>query len=342
MGHHTSVEIIDLTVVAEKLSVLTDHQKVAVLVDEHTFDHCYPIVGNDGVDLLLVPTGEEAKSLEVVQFLWESLINLGYGRSDYLVSLGGGAISDLAGFVASTYMRGMHLVHIPTTLLGMVDASIGGKTAIDYHSVKNLIGTFYEPEEVWVALDFLNSLPEIEIQSGLGEMVKYGLLIDKELFDLTLDIDQLSPDVIARVMQFKLDVVANDFRDRGGRAILNLGHTTAHGLEGWKLSRGEVLPHGIAVVAGLVVALYVSYKWFHLEESVLTSLARSAKASFPKVFFTCDDYDAIWDFAIKDKKNVVEGELSMVLLRAVGDPIIAQVTYEQWLEAMDFYRDFMH
>lgn len=328
--------------IAERLCELATQAKVVVIVDEHTGEICYPLIGGDDLDVFVVPIGEEAKQLEVVQFLWNSLMDFQYGRADYLVSLGGGAVSDLAGFVASTYMRGMHLVHIPTTLLGMIDASIGGKTAIDYYSVKNMVGTFYEPDEVWVSLEFLATLPSEELQSGLGELLKYELLIGEELCPPTLDIEFLDAEVIAQVIQYKLDVVADDFRDKGGRMVLNLGHTTAHGLEGLALSKGQPLKHGIAVVAGLVVALYISYKWHHMPETVLTSFARKVKQLLPKIYFDCDDYDAIWGYAVKDKKNVNRGELTMVLLESLGCPIVRQVKETQWREALDFYRDYMY
>ena len=238
-------------------------------------------------------------------------------------------------------MRGIKLVHIPTTLLGMIDASIGGKTAIDYGGIKNLIGSFFEPNEVWISLSFLETLPEKEILCGEAELIKYGLLDSEELYQETLNLEEISPELIGKVVEYKLNLVATDLRDEGGRVVLNLGHTTAHSLEALKISRGEILPHGIAVMAGLIVALYISYKWYGLEEKVLSRLIRVAKEKFPRVAFSCDDYEEMWQLALKDKKNAGDELLTMVLLSGVGSPITDQVTRAQWEEALDFYRDFM-
>ena len=337
----TEAIVLDIESVADRLRALAGRHKVALLADDNTIEQCYPLIEDEQVDVLLAPIGEEAKSLEVVQFLWNSLAELGYTRYDYLVTLGGGSLSDLGGFVASTYMRGIKLVHIPTTLLGMIDASIGGKTAIDYGGIKNLIGSFYEPNEVWISLPFLETLPRKELLCGEAELIKYGLLDSEELYQETLNLEEISPELIGKVVGYKLNLVAMDLRDEGGRVVLNLGHTTAHSLEALKILQGGLLPHGIAVMAGLIVALYISYKWYGLEEQVLSRLIRMAKEKFPRVLFSCDDYEEMWQLAMKDKKNTGDDQLTMVLLSGVGFPMTEQVSRAQWEEALDFYRDFM-
>lgn len=335
------IAILNIEDIAQRLAELASSHRVGLLVDETTMELCYPLIANEEADLLVVPEGEEGKSLEVVQYLWQSLLELGYTRQDYLVTLGGGAISDLGGFVASTYMRGVHLVHIPTTLLGMIDASVGGKTAINFGGAKNMVGTFYEAERVWVSLTFLETLPDKEIHSGMGELLKYGLLIDSDCLEEILGLEKLSPQLMGRVMQFKLDVVHEDLFDVGNRAQLNLGHTFAHAIEALALSREHAISHGTAVAAGIVVALYISYKWFGLDEKLLTTVSRAVKGQFLKFFFDCDDYEALWELALKDKKRVEDGILSMVLLRDVGRPFVEKIGREQWEEALDFYRDFI-
>lgn len=182
----------------------------------------------------------------------------------------------------------------------------------------------------------LETLPKQEVLSGEAELIKYGLLDGDELYQETLDLEVIAPDLIAKVIQYKLNVVAADLRDEGGRVVLNLGHTTAHSLEALKISRGEALPHGIAVMAGLIVALYISYKWYGLEEQVLSKLVRVAKDRFPRVAFSCDDYEEMWQLALKDKKNSGSEELTMVLLSEEGCPMTEQVTRKQWEEALDF------
>lgn len=338
----SEIAILNIDDVAKRLRGLANDYRVGLLVDETTMELCYPLVGCDEIELLVVPEGEGCKTLEVAKSLWDSLLEMGYSRKDYLVTLGGGAVSDIGGFVASTYMRGMRLVHIPTTLLGMIDASIGGKTAIDFGGGKNIVGTYYTPDSVWVSLDFLDTLPQSEISSGLGELYKYGLLIGEECLHDILDLDEFTSTLIGRVMQYKLDTVSDDLYDKNGqRACLNLGHTSAHAFEALYFNRDTSIAHGHAVAAGIVVALYISYKWGTLDERILTTVARSVKRNFPTVFFTCDDYDKLWELALKDKKRVEDNYLTMILLKSIGNPISNSVSREQWEEALDFYRDFM-
>ena len=204
-----------------------------------------------------------------------------------------------------------------------------------------MVGTFYEAERVWVSLSFLETLPDEEIISGMGELLKYGLLIDRDCLKEVLGLEELSPQLIGRVMQFKLDIVGEDLFDTGDRAQLNLGHTFSHAVEALAMNREHAIPHGVGVAAGIVVALYISYKWHGLKEELLTRVARAIKGQFPTVFFDCDDYDALWELALKDKKRVEEGVLSMVLLHDVGLPFVEKVSRDQWEEALDFYRDFM-
>lgn len=312
-----------------------------VLTDVNTIRDCYPLIGNDALEVVELPDGEGCKSLEVANFLWETLSESGYGRQDYLVTLGGGSVSDVGAFVASTYMRGMRLVHVPTTLLGMIDAGIGGKTAINFGGIKNLVGTFYHPDAIWISIDFLPTLSDGQLMSGMGEMVKYGLLTDQKLLDEVLDMRELSTELIGKVVQYKLDVVAEDFTDKGVRAFLNLGHTSAHAFEALYMERGEELLHGVAVAAGLVVALYLSFRYHSMDESLLRQVAYHVRDRFPNVALTCDDYHKLWAFAQKDKKRVEHNVLAMVLLSDIGDPFMAPVDREHWEEALDFYRDLV-
>lgn len=335
------VTLLDIEDICTRLEALSSKRKVALVVDENTLDECYPLVASEGLDIAQVPVGEEAKSIEVAHYLWVTLQELEYTREDYLISLGGGSISDLAGFVASTYMRGTHLIHIPTSLLGMIDASIGGKTGIDLGHTKNMVGTFYEAEEVWIALSFLKTLPVQELYSGFGEVLKYDLLMGSDLLSDIIEEEMVDDEIIAKCIEYKLSLVTEDLTDLGVRHQLNLGHTTAHALEALALERGEQLLHGFAVVAGLVVALYISYKSEGLDEKLLTSKARLAKEVFPSVNFECRDYDALYNYALRDKKRSGSEELAMVLLNKTGEPIYKEVSRKLWEEALDFYRDFM-
>ncbi|MDN4754100.1 3-dehydroquinate synthase family protein [Porphyromonadaceae bacterium W3.11] len=336
------IKILETEDIEAVLQQLTSEGKVALLVDEQTMELCYPKVGREDIDLLCVPQGDECKDIEVAQHLWSTLQDLQYDRHDCLVTLGGGAICDLGAFIASTYMRGMRLVHIPTTLLAMIDAAIGGKTAINFGGKKNQIGTFYEAEEQLICLDFLETLPPEEMRSGWGELLKYGLLQGPPLLSEITDNEVLPVEVISKCIEYKLNIVAEDPYDHGVRRYLNLGHTAGHAFEAMSFGEEKRLLHGEGVAAGIVIALYMSYKRLDLEEKTLTSVARYIKGIFPKVSLSCRKYDQLWQLAKGDKKISGKDGLTMVLLTAVGEPTVVEgISREEWDEALDFYQDFM-
>lgn len=222
----------------------------------------------------VVPAGEPSKSLAVVGELYDKCIEAGLDRSSYVVALGGGVVGDLAGFVAATFLRGVNLIQIPTTVLSMVDSSVGGKTGVNLSHGKNLVGSFYQPKQVIADLSFLKTLPQREYVSGLAEVVKYGIIWDSALFtlleknvDSLLAVDDLLlEEVIARCCEIKAEVVAMDERESGVRAILNFGHTLGHAFEN-VCGYGKWL-HGEAISAGMVYAadLSVKTKGFPLNE----------------------------------------------------------------------------
>lgn len=336
------IKILETEDIEAFLCSLSEERRVAVIVDDQTLEWCYPKVACENLDILCVPEGEDCKDIEVVGHLWHTLQESGYDRGDYIVTLGGGAICDLGGFVSSTYMRGMRLIHIPTTLLAMIDAAIGGKTAINFGGRKNQVGTFYEAEEQWVCLDFLETLPAEQMRSGWGELLKYGLLAGEPLLSKIINNETLPTEVLAKCMEYKINVVAGDPHDHGDRRHLNLGHTAGHVLEALYFARSESIPHGEGVAAGIVIALYISHKRIRLEESVLTATARYIKSIFPTARFTCKDYETMWDLARGDKKISGKDGLTMILLKAPGVPtVVEEITKEEWNEALDFYRDFM-
>src|SRR5689334_10561346 len=223
-----------------------------VLVDEHK------AAGADA-HRVEVPDAEDGKDLAVAGFCWDVLGKIGLSRSDVVVGLGGGAVTDLAGFVASTWMRGVRLVQIPTTLLGMVDAAVGGKTGINTDAGKNLVGTFYEPEVVFVDLATLETLPRNELVAGMAEIVKGGFIADPVILDLieadpALALDptgEVLAELVRRKIQIKADVVTNDLRESNLREILNYGHTLGHAIERRERYRWR---HGAAIAVGLVYA----------------------------------------------------------------------------------------
>lgn len=215
--------------------------------------------------IIEVPEGEESKDIEWAKKLYDGLISLKMDRRSCLIALGGGVVGDLGGFVASTYMRGIPYVQIPTSLLAQVDSSVGGKTAVNHPKGKNIIGTFYQPISVFIDTSFLKTLPKDEFQNGMAEVVKYGIIADKELFDylenntpkiLSLDKDALEY-LIERSCSIKADVVERDEREANLRAILNFGHTIGHAIE---VVSGYRYKHGEAVSMGMVFASKISYE----------------------------------------------------------------------------------
>ena len=293
---------------------------------------------------VVTPAGEGAKSLSALQHLWSRLLEGGFSRKDCLVAFGGGAITDLAGLAASTYKRGMRLLFIPTTLIGMIDAAVGGKTAIDFGEIKNSIGTFYPPDDVLICPPLLSTLPDLELLSGKGELLKYALLSGRDPEDFLSD--ESLPETIRKCIEYKEAVVTEDLRDTGLRQVLNLGHTAGHALEALHLLSGKgttPVPHGIAVAAGLVIEAYLSFAKGLLHQEALMSLARFVREAFPSVSFRCGDYDRLWAFALQDKKNAGGGtdRIAVTLIEASGKPLTGQtIDPKIWDEALDFYKDF--
>jgi 3-dehydroquinate synthase len=286
---------------------------------------------NDAVPperVLVLEAGESSKSAGVLERCWKWLAEQGARRDDTVMALGGGVIGDLAGFAAATYQRGVSLWQIPTSLLAQVDSSVGGKTGINLGSGKNMVGAFYQPDLVVADPEMLRTLPGHEYTSGLGEVVKYGLLDPGGLL-ARLERDQESVidrdpaamgDLLKTCIAYKARVVEEDERDSGRRAVLNLGHTTAHALE---VTKGYgAISHGEAVALGLLVALAVSERLLGLDPSV-RERTRSALVAFGLPVRTeLPDVAAILDAASRDKK-VVAGTSGFVGLRAIGDPVWA-------------------
>jgi 3-dehydroquinate synthase len=269
--------------------LLSDRHRVAILhqpVLAHTAEAIRTLLADKGVDAhrIEIPDAEAGKDLPVVGFIWEVLGRIGIGRKDALVSLGGGAATDVAGFAAATWLRGVSIVHVPTTLLGMVDAAIGGKTGINTEAGKNLVGAFHQPLAVLVDMATLETLPRNEIVAGMAEVVKAGFIADPVILDLieadpqaVLDpVGDVLPELIRRAIVVKAEVVAADERESELREILNYGHTLAHAIERREHYRWR---HGAAVSVGLVFAAELARLAGRLDDataerhrSILTSL----------------------------------------------------------------------
>lgn len=267
---------------------------------------------------VVVKSGEPHKNLTAVQQIWETLMEHHADRNALLVNLGGGVVTDLGGFAASTYKRGIKFINIPTTLLAMVDAAIGGKTGVDFGGAKNQIGTFAEAEEVLTDPVFLKTLPRREILSGLSEMLKYGFIADASLLNVNLENYQ---QFIHRAADIKRGIVKKDPKEKGLRKILNFGHTLGHAIESHTITTDCPLLHGEAVALGMGAALWLSVDRFGLDAELLHKYAERLPALLAeaKVNLTEADVDPIMGYLAFDKKN--KGEtLQFVLLEAVGKP----------------------
>lgn len=303
---------------ADRLFVLTD-------------SNVHPLTAGMFADAprLVVEAGEESKSLKGVEQVWYFLEDSGAIRRSVLVNIGGGMISDLGGFAAATFKRGMGCVNLPTTLLAAVDAAIGGKTGINFAGLKNEIGAFSLPWGVFPLLSLFTSLPEKEWLSGAGEAIKTGLLDSEELFDMATSEKflvkrepEIVDEVVRRCAEFKNKIVAEDFKEGGRRKILNLGHTAGHAIESWKMAHGEYMPHGIAIAHGLKVALEKSVREAGMDENVLNRFTHILNKFFPPLEMNENQWKEVSAFMAHDKKNKEKGSPSWVLLKAIGHPVI--------------------
>ena len=271
-----------------------------------------------------VPDGEAQKSLEWASRLYDAMLDHRLDRRSPVIALGGGVIGDLTGFVAATYMRGVPFVQVPTSLLAQVDASVGGKVAVDHPRGKNLIGAFYQPELVLISLDTLNTLPERELRAGMGEVIKHGVIADAALFvyieqhlDIILNRDANAlAHLVARSCEIKAEVVSGDEREQGRRAILNFGHTIGHAIEAQLTYTG--LLHGEAVAVGMVCAARIAERMGMLDEASVSRLIHLIERTGLPTTQDGLDVDAILETMLHDKKTV-GGQLRFILPTRLGD-----------------------
>jgi 3-dehydroquinate synthase len=269
--------------------------------------------------LATAPDGEAYKTLETVAALYGDLIDAGADRHSTVVALGGGVIGDTAGFVAATYMRGVRFVQVPTSLLAMVDSSVGGKVGVDLPQGKNLVGAFKQPERVWIDPQTLRTLPEVEWRNGMAEVLKHGLLADEALLDPALHTLDRAVDLVTRAVQVKVDVVQRDPYEKGERAHLNLGHTFAHAIE--QVS-GYAWAHGQAVGFGLLAAARLSHALGLCAAALVDRVeALLVAVDLPRRHDL--DPAALWD-AMRTDKKWRGGVSRFILLRGIGQPLIME------------------
>lgn len=332
-----------------KLINTNTYSKIILFVDENTHNLCLPVflgkleVEDYNFEIIEVAPGEQHKNIETCAGVWNALTELNIDRKALIINLGGGVVTDMGGFIASTYKRGIDFINIPTTLLSMVDASVGGKTGIDLGTIKNQVGTIVYPEMVLIDTVFLETLPANQMRSGFAEMLKHGLIQDKnywkQLTNLTnLSIDDLDSLIYSSV-SIKNNVVIEDPREQGLRKILNFGHTLGHAIESFSLENSSDNPllHGEAIAIGMILEAYISHKQNNMHLSEVDEIKNTIANYFPKVTFTQDEINTILSSLKFDKKNS-HGNINFVLLEAIGTPIIdQQVDSQHILEAFNYY-----
>lgn len=319
---------------------------VFFLTDENTHEFVLPKILSELPDLedcevLEVEPGEDSKSPEVLVQLWLTLNDLGADRHSLIVNVGGGMITDLGGFLAATYMRGIAFVNMPTSLLAMADASVGGKTGINLDHVKNAVGAFRYAEFTGIIPRFLETLPEEELRSGYVEMLKHGLLADKDHMEaVKLGISSLtlpSEALIETSVNIKRQFAEEDFTEKGKRKALNLGHTLGHAFETVALNSGDPMLHGEAIALGLMGELLLSVKYLQFPDEVARNLCVWLAETFQDVEVP-EDTEALMAAVLKDKKNHA-GSVRFSLLKNIGEPVWdVEIPEEDYLEAIEYVR----
>lgn len=326
-----------------------EHDKLFVLTDTTTRELCWPVIQDyaalKDASMITIPPTDEAKTLETLADVWTALQKGGATRHSLMVNLGGGMVTDLGGFAASTFKRGMAYINIPTTLLSQVDASVGGKTGINFGGLKNEIGVFNCAQSVILSSTFLRTLDRENLLSGYAEMLKHGLLSSKENWAELLCFDISSPDyevlqsMVAKSVAIKEQIVKEDPTEKGIRKALNLGHTAGHAIESLALKEGRTVLHGYAVAWGLLMELYLSARKCGFPAKEMHQMEAYIKEHYSKFTYECKHYDMLCDFMAHDKKNQ-GGHINFTLLGGIGDIRINQTaTVEEIEEMLDYYRE---
>ncbi|MDH6253736.1 3-dehydroquinate synthase [Chryseobacterium sp. H1D6B] len=342
-----------ITIVNENFSQLNDflHEKsfskIFILVDENTHEYCLPVLlGNLETDLafeiLEIEAGEEMKNIQTANQLWEILTEMQADRKALVINLGGGVITDMGGFVASTYKRGVKFINIPTTLLSMCDASIGGKTGIDLMHYKNMVGTFTFPEKIFVYPKFLDTLPFKELRSGFAEMLKHGLIADKKHWEDLIQIQKLDTEslvpYIQQSMDIKQDVVDQDFHEQHIRKNLNFGHTIGHAVESLCLEQGNPILHGEAVAAGMICEAHLSHLEGLISKEDESFIIENIQRYYPYLDISDFKDEEITALLLNDKKNS-EKNINFSLLSSIGLCVFDHQCSQKNIEkAIHFYR----
>ncbi len=289
--------------------------KVAILVDENTKEHCYPNLGVEG-EVVEIKSGETNKTLETCQHIWKKLTENRFSRNSLLINLGGGVIGDMGGFCAATFKRGIHFINVPTTLLSMVDASIGGKLGIDFSGYKNHIGLFREPDGVIISEVFLKTLGERQMKSGYAEVMKHALIKDREHWNKVRNYQTSNlKKIIRKSVAIKLQVVTTDPKETGERKTLNFGHTLGHAIESHFLGTPDELLHGEAVAIGMLLEAHIGLQKELLKKEEFKAILDALQKIY--AFPVLPDVSELIELCRQDKKNQGE-QLNFSLINNIG------------------------
>ena len=301
-----------------------DYKQIVWLTDTNTKIHCLPLLeAISSTDLVIeIPTGEIHKNLQTCQNIWQALTQANIDRKALFVNVGGGVIGDMGGFCAATYKRGIDFIHIPTTLLAQVDASVGGKLGIDFEGYKNQIGLFAQPKAVFIDTQFLKTLSIQELRSGFAEVLKHCLIADKDMWNNILENPQWQTlnweDLVKHSVEIKYEIASKDFEERNVRKLLNFGHTIGHAIESYFLETNEPLLHGEAVAWGMIAESFISYKKGYLGKIDYEEIANYIAEVFtPKPIWNDAAIDKITQLTAQDKKNE-QGKRFFTLLGEIG------------------------
>ena len=321
------------------------YSKIFVFADTNTSALCIPIFRSllddlEDFDIIETDPGEENKNIDFCIGIWKTLLDFGADRKCLLINLGGGVITDMGGFIASTYKRGIDFINIPTTLLSQVDASVGGKTGIDIDNVKNMVGTFSLPKAVCIEHTFLTTLSKRELLSGFAEMIKHGLIADSAYYETLKgsDYQHIESEAVYRSVQIKNEVVTEDPLEKGLRKILNFGHTIGHAIETYALINDKKpLTHGEAIAIGMICEAFLSEKYCNLTASELNDISIYISNIYPKYTIKEKSFKALLSLMESDKKNE-DGQIMFSLLERIGHCTFnCRVTATDILSSLNYY-----
>lgn len=326
------------------------YSKIFIIVDSETANHCLPgflanLATEVPIEIIEFEAGEVFKNIETCVQIWQALTELGADRKSIIINVGGGVVTDLGGFIACTYKRGIDFINVPTTLLAMVDASVGGKNGVDLGNLKNQVGVIQNPKAVLVDTHYLETLPQNQMRSGLAEMLKHGLIQDNAYWRQFSDLSSLNTDdlneLIYQSVIIKNNVVTQDPTEKGLRKALNFGHTLGHAIESYCLENENktTLLHGEAIAAGMILESFLSLKKGLLTNAEYQEIKYVITDIYPNVSFTENDINSIIDLLIHDKKNEF-GKVKFVLLNKIGAVKTDQeIENELIFKAFDDYKN---